>query len=248
VLYQVPSPRGKSQWSPAAVRNILRAPYYVGVAYSGQTRTIPASKRWSPLHPVGRGVSRRGTLSEEWIPIAVPAIVSQDRFEAAHTRLAWNKQMARRNNTMHPYLLRGLVSCGQCRLACTERTIPGHQAYYMCRGRRETNRTALPERCRAPYTLAQALDAFVWDDLCRVLTEPVLIVHELERAHTGEGLLQALQARRRTLGKALAQLERQQTRFFGRLSRRDHWTRGVRAQTPGDGADASELTLPAAPA
>jgi hypothetical protein len=65
----------------------------------------------------------------------------------------------------------------------------------MCRGRRETNRTALPERCRAPYTLAQALDAFVWDDLCRVLTEPVLIVHAFERAHKGEWLPQALQAR-----------------------------------------------------
>jgi site-specific DNA recombinase len=84
----------------------------------------------------------------------------------------------------------------------------------MCRGRRETNRTALPERCRAPYTLAQALDAFVWHDLCRVLTEPALIVHELERAHKGEWLPQALQARRRTLGKALAQFERQQARLL----------------------------------
>jgi site-specific DNA recombinase len=211
---QVPSPRGKPRWSPAAVRNILRAPYYIGVAYSGKTRTIPASKRWSPLHPVGRGISRRGSPSEEWIPITVPTIVSQDRFEAAHTRLEWNKQMARRNNTTHPYLLRGLVSCGQCRLACTGRSIPGRQAYYMCRGRRETNRTALSERCRVPYTLAEALDAFVWHDLCRVLTEPALIVHELQRAQRGEWLPQALQARRRTLGKTLAQLERQQARLL----------------------------------
>jgi site-specific DNA recombinase len=29
---QVPSPRGKPRWSPAAVRNILRAPSYIGVA------------------------------------------------------------------------------------------------------------------------------------------------------------------------------------------------------------------------
>ena len=84
----------------------------------------------------------------------------------------------------------------------------------MCRGRRETNRTALSERCRVPYTLAEALDAFVWHDLCRVLTEPALIVHELQRAQRGEWLPQALQARRRTLDKALAQLERQQARLL----------------------------------
>jgi Recombinase len=90
---QVPSPRGKPRCSPAAVRHILRAPSYIGVAYSGQTRTRPASKRWSPLHPVGRGISRRGSPSEEWLPSTVPTIVSQDRFEAAHTRLEWHKQM-----------------------------------------------------------------------------------------------------------------------------------------------------------
>lgn len=37
-----------------------------------------------------------------------------------------------------------------------------------------------------------------------------LIIHELERAQAGEWLPQALQARRSTAGKALAQLERQQ--------------------------------------
>jgi hypothetical protein len=92
--------------------------------------------------------------------------------------------------------------------------MPGRQAYDMGRGRRETNRTTLPERCRAPYTLAEAIAAFVWHDLGRVLTEPALIVHELPRAQRGEWLPQALQARRRTLGKALAQLERQQARLL----------------------------------
>ena len=51
---------------------------------------------------------------------------------------------------------------------------------------------------------------FMWHDLCRVLTEPAFIVHELQRAQRGEWLPQALQARRRTLGKTLAQLDRQQ--------------------------------------
>ena len=54
----------------------------------------------------------------------------------------------------------------------------------------------------------------VWQDLCQVLTQPALITHELERAHMGEWLPQALHARRRTIREALAQLERQQARLL----------------------------------
>jgi site-specific DNA recombinase len=60
---------------------------------------------------------------------------------------------------------------------------------------------------------AQALDELVWQDLCRILTEPALITHELARAHGGAWLPQALQARRKTLRDALTQLERQQARL-----------------------------------
>jgi site-specific DNA recombinase len=57
----------------------------------------------------------------------VPAIMSQETFEAAQHRLARNVQMARRNHTAHAYLLRGLVRCAQCRLTCTGRTLtPGY--------------------------------------------------------------------------------------------------------------------------
>ena len=41
----------------------------------------------------------------------VPAIISEETFEAAQHRLHRNVQMARRNNTIYAYLLRGLVSC-----------------------------------------------------------------------------------------------------------------------------------------
>jgi site-specific DNA recombinase len=54
----------------------------------------------------------------------------------------------------------------------------------------------------------------VWQDLCQVLTQPALITHELQRAQGGEWLPQALQARRRTLRDALAQIERQHTRLL----------------------------------
>jgi site-specific DNA recombinase len=144
----------------------------------------------------------------------VPAIVSQETFDLAQARLDQNKQLARRNNTAHDYLLRGLVSCGACKLACMGRSLHSGYEYYVCRGRSDALRAAIGERCTARYAPATALDELVWQDLCQVLTEPTLITHELERAHMGEWLPQALQARRKTIQDALAQLERQQARLL----------------------------------
>jgi site-specific DNA recombinase len=75
-------------------------------------------------------------------------------------------------------------------------------------------RAARGERCTARCAPAPALDALVWQDLCQILTEPALITHALARAHGGEWLPQALQARRQTLRDALTQLERQQARLL----------------------------------
>jgi site-specific DNA recombinase len=211
---QIPTPRGGKRWNVASVRGILRSPTYTGVAYSGRTRPAPARHRKSALQPVGSGQSQQPAPAEEWIAVPVPAIISEETFEAAQRRLDHNVQMARRNNTTYAYLLRGLVSCGQCRLTCGGRTLhPGYH-YYFCRGRTDSLRVALGERCTARYAPAQALDELVWQDLCRVLREPTLITYELARAQRGEWLPQALQARRQRLRDVLAQLERQQARLL----------------------------------
>ena len=210
----IPTPRGGTRWNVASVRGILRSPTSMGVAYSGRTRPTPARRRKSALQPVGLGQSQQPAPVEEWIAVPVPAIISEETFEAAQHRLNRNVQMARRNNTAYTYLLRGLVSCGQCRLTCGGRTLhPGYH-YYFCRGRTDSLRLALGERCTARYAPAQVLDALVWPDLCRVLSEPALIPHELERAQMGAWLPQALHARRQTLRDVLAQLERQQARLL----------------------------------
>ena len=113
--------------------------------------------------------------------MAVPVqtcIISEERLEAAQHRLDRNVQMARRNNTTYTYLLRGLVSCGQCRLTCGGRTLhPGYH-YYFCRGRTDALRLALGERCTARYAPAH------YAGMAGPLPcpgEPALITHELER-------------------------------------------------------------------
>lgn len=146
--------------------------------------------------------------------IPVPAIVSEETFEAVQVRLNRTTPMARRHHTAHDSLLRGLVSCGPCQLACTGRAVhPGYDSD-LCRGRTEALRAAQGERCTARYAPAGALDALVWQDLCQVVQEPALVIHALQRAQGGAWLPHALQARRRTLQQALAPLERQQARLL----------------------------------
>jgi site-specific DNA recombinase len=226
---QVPTPKGGVRWNVATIRGILRNPAYKGTAYSGRTRPAPARQRKSALQPIGSGQSIQPTPTEEWIPITVPAIITQETFELAQQRLDQNKQLARRNNHQYDYLLRGLVSCGQCRLACTGRCIRPDYPYYVCKGRTDSLRIAQNERCTARYAPAKILDQLVWQDLCTVLADPDLITHELQRAQTGEWLPQALQSRRQSVKDALAQLERQQARllevFLAEIISRDEFER-----------------------
>jgi site-specific DNA recombinase len=226
---QVPTPKGGVRWNVATIRGILRNPAYTGTAYSGRTRPAPAQHRKSALQPIGPGQSIQPAPPEEWIPITVPAIISQETFELAQQRLDQNKQMARRNNHSYDYLLRGLVSCAQCRLACTGRCVRPDYPYYVCKGRTDSLRIAKDERCTARYAPAKTLDQLVWQDLCAVLADPDLITYELQRAQAGEWLPQALQSRRQSVKDALAQLERQQARllevFLAEVISRDEFER-----------------------
>jgi len=210
----IPTPRGGIRWNVSSIRGILRSPAYAGMAYSGRTRPVPSVSRKSALQPVGPGESVAPAPQEDWIGIPVPAIVSQEIYDAAQQRLDENKQMCRRNNHSHDYLLRGLVSCGQCRLSCSGRMLHPGYSYYLCRGRTDTLRAAQGKRCTARYVPSQALDSLVWVDLCEIISTPELITHALGRAQSGEWLPQTLQSRKQTLTKSLKQLERQQERLL----------------------------------
>lgn len=234
---RVPTPGKSRRWNESSVRNILCNSAYAGMAHYGMTQQAPARQRKWALGPVGRGASQRPTPAEEWLPIPVPAIISPETFAAAQARMERNKQLASRHNTTHEYLLRGLVSCARCRLACTARTVhPGYD-YYACTGRCHPARTATGQRCTAPYMPASDLDRLVWADVCQLLSQPALITHELTRAQAGEWLPQTLQARRHNLQTSLVQLERQQQRllevFLAEIIGRDEFERKRRevAQT-----------------
>jgi site-specific DNA recombinase len=210
----IPTPSGRAVWNVATVRGILRNPAYTGTAYSERWQMCPAQQRKSALQPIGRGESQRPAPPEDWIGVSVPALISQELFAAAQTRLDYNKKMAARHNNAHQYLLRGLVSCGRCQHTCIARCAHPGYGYYLCRDKTDARRASPAERCQTRYAPAAALDELVWQDLCQLLTDPALITQALQRAQAGEWLPQALQAQRQNLSKTLKHLERQQARLL----------------------------------
>ena len=210
----LPTPRGTPRWNVTTVRGILKNSAYVGRAYTNRTRAAPAKKRRSALQPIGPGESGVPRLEEEWIAITVPAVVTEEAFDRVQAKLSLNQQMSPRNNKVYSYLLRGLVSCGQCRLSAMGRTLNGKYHYYVCRGHTDSLRAAQGQRCTARYAPAGQLDELIWEDLCIVLTQPEIIAHALERAHGGHWAPQELRARRDALQKTIDQLERQQERLL----------------------------------
>jgi site-specific DNA recombinase len=182
----VATPTGKPRWNAASVRGILRNPAYAGRAQTNRTRVVPARRRKSALLPVGPGHSHAPRPPEDWIAVAVPAIVSEETFARVQAKLDINQQSAPRN-TRHEHLLRALVSCGRCRLSCTLRRTQAGYRYYLCRGRTDALRVARGQRCNARYTPAEQLDELVWGDLCALLADPTQVAGALERARAGHG-------------------------------------------------------------
>jgi site-specific DNA recombinase len=206
----VPTPTGKKRWSNGTLRRLLTNPVYTGVVYAGRGRVQPAKRRRSALVPVGqRTTTSILTSKDQWIVVGhIPALVTPEHFEQVQAKLKTNQQFARRNNRAHTYLLRALVSCGCCQLACTGQTRRRY-SYYTCVGKSHPSRSGREEQCRNRLIPMKQLDALVWADLCDLLTHPEVIQQALQRAQSGEWLPQELQARREGQRKARVNLSHQ---------------------------------------
>ncbi len=210
----VPSPTGGAHWTANTIRLILLNPCYTGTACANRVRTRPATRRKSPLQPVGSGESWSFTPPDDWVRIPIPAIISQAVFDRVQTRLATNQQLAQRS-TRHDYLLRGMVCCGQCHLQCHGHFRSPDYFYYLCRGKQNAVSSCHDTRCPARYIPADQLETLVWQDLCTVIQHPELITLALERAQSGAWLPEEIQHRQATIQQALRSLDRQRDRLLG---------------------------------
>jgi site-specific DNA recombinase len=211
---QVPSPSGRAHWNTSSVRKLLTNHAYRGTAYGNQQQAVPARRQRplvKPAAPDGAGRSGRRRPPEEWIGVAVPALVADELFARAQERLARNRDRSPRN-TRAEYLLRRLVSCRRCGLAHRIWT-NGRTAFYTCPGTAADSTRGRPTVCRAPRIATRRLDEAVWGDVCRLLTDPAVLSESLRRARQGwlgdgaaSGRWQALQRREAELRRQLERL------------------------------------------
>jgi len=212
----VPTRTGKHRWDRSVVWGMLRNPAYAGTAVFGKTMVIqqsPGLNRIARLQ--GRSVPRAAKTvdrpRDEWLEIAVPAIVTEDTFARVQQRLEDNKRFAARN-TRVPSLLQGLAACSACGYGyyrTSTRTTNKKIFYYRCLGsddyRYEGGRVCRNQPVRADY-----LDQVVWDHITGLLAGPALIRAEiskrLEQARTSDPVTSQRTRLEAALAKATASI------------------------------------------
>lgn len=204
---------GKDRWDRTTVWGLLKNPAYCGLAAFGKTEAVPRGRVLRQLR--GRGVPRRAKSScrerpeEDWIHVPVPALVSQDIFDAAREQLARNHRLSKRNGRGQRYLLQGLTVCAKCGYAYYGKTVTHRSGrrygYYRCTGtdgyRFEGGRV-----CDNTQVRTDQLDDYVWESVRRVLEDPEHVLDEWSRRSDEDSTVAALrdlrdEARRHLIGK-----------------------------------------------
>jgi site-specific DNA recombinase len=194
----VPTRTGKSAWDRSTVWLILKNPAYRGTAAFGKRRSGGLKpqrlrpQRGRPEQP-RRPVSRVDTSLEDQILIEVPGLVSEDLFGAVQAQLEENRRRRRDRRGGGRYLLQGLVVCKRCGYGCygkpTSRASAKGKgkvpyAYYRCTGS-DAYRFGGQRLCWNKQVRTDLLDAAVWEDVRRLLSEPERVRGEYERRLRG---------------------------------------------------------------
>jgi site-specific DNA recombinase len=182
----IPTCKQSARWERSVVWAMLRNPAYRGVACYGKTRITGRIRVTRALRRRGGIVSSNSAgherAREDWIEIPVPALVSEDSFARAQELLHENKIRSRRR-TITPSVVQGLVSCQKCGYAFSRtsaNTSARKLGYYKCIGSDGWRKLGGPVCDNRPVR-QDLLDQIVWTEVVRLLEDPTLIQHELDR-------------------------------------------------------------------
>ena len=201
---------GKHRWDRSVIWAMLRNPAYAGTAVFGKTMAVhepPGLNRVARLQgrSVPRAVKTVDRPRDQWLEIAVPAIVTAESFARVQQRLEGNKRFAARN-TKVPSLLQGLAACSACGYGyyrTSARTTSRKIYYYRCLGsddyRYEGGRVCGNKPVRADY-----LDTVVWDHITGLLADPALIRAEITKRLDAARTADPATRQRKQLQAALA--------------------------------------------
>ena len=205
---------GRTTRDRSVVWAMLKNPVYMSQAAFGKTQQGPLrprlrSQRGKPLQP-RRATSDDDVPSEDWIAIAMPALVDSDVFEAVQAQLEENRKHARQSRRGARYLLQGLLECQHCGYAfygkplspSARKNRPRAYAYYRCLGT-EAYRFGGERICPNTQVRTHRLELAVWHEVCALLSQPECLRQEFERRRQarGEGQRQERSALEAQVGK-----------------------------------------------
>lgn len=170
----IASPKGQ-QWCFSTVHRLLQEPAYQGLDVYNRHQTDPEAIGQPRRIGRGRLQAPRYKLrpAEEWITISVPIIVSPDLWQAVQEQLQMNQRFAPRNNQKHPYLLRGLLTCGLCGHTLVGRTAHGRTTY-SCRYGGVKRPPDVP--AHSCVIAAEEIEPLVWQALTELLAQPTRLL------------------------------------------------------------------------
>jgi site-specific DNA recombinase len=211
----IPTHSGKP-WVHSTVYCMLKNPAYEGRACYGKTELAPPSQRANRTRRLKGIYAKLGPAHhrrppEDWIAIAVPALVNQETFGLAQERLKLNKALSARR-TKRPSVLQGLLVCAGCGYALCRVSTHGSGTrqryhYYRCLG--SDRRRQVQRRCQARPVRVEQLDQFVWEQIWQLLNEPELIQREIKRRLEEFQQSSPVEQRKEILSKELARVEQQ---------------------------------------
>jgi site-specific DNA recombinase len=171
---------------------MLKNPAYKGEAAFGKTAVEPLRPRLRaqggrPLQPK-RPYSHHDVPAEQWMSIPVPAIVDADLFDSVAEQLQENREHARVGQRGARYLLQGLITCACCGYAYYGKQISPsarkhHErsyAYYRCVGS-DAYRFGGVRLCSNKQLRTDLVDEAVWEEVCRLLSNPERLEQEYRR-------------------------------------------------------------------
>ena len=169
----IPSPSGKAVWGVSTIGRLLRNEAYVGRVYYNRTTCVVSRRPGKAARQVRRP-------RDQWIAIAVPAIVNEELFEAAQHVSCDNSQWSPRRAGLDHWLLRGLVKCGHCGVSVSCHKMRGRNGtfhhYYYCRKHDPLTAGGEQLRCPERNVRADELDAFVFDQVRATMLRPDLLL------------------------------------------------------------------------
>ncbi len=165
-------PQKGGKWAKSTVGHILRNSTYAGFAFYNKNKVLRdkiKNKKILKTRP-----------KDEWIKIqGIQPIINAQQFQKAQKRLAYNKELIRRQ-PKRIYLLSGMIFCSNChRVFVCQTQIPSPKNRRIQEGKSYRHRLS-EDHCGNKHISAGKIDNYVWERIVRLLVDPDIIsmVHE----------------------------------------------------------------------